>query len=410
VSAERAGRRPRLLVLNQYYWPGVEATAHLLSELCAALADDFDVTVVTGMVPGVEAPGRAVRDGVEIVRVGSTAYDRSRLGLRAVNYLTYLGLSLWEGIKVEPPDVVLCMTDPPVIADIALVVARRFDVPLVVVSQDVFPEVAVALKRLDNPALVELLRQATRLYLRRADRVVAIGETMRERLERKGADGARIVVIPNWVDTAHIEPQPRDNPWAREHGLADRFVVMHSGNIGHAQDLDALIRASTFLRDLDDLRIVLIGGGARRDELKSLAKLLETDQLIFMGYQPRELLAQSLSAADVHVVGLARGLSGYVVPSRLYGILAAGRPVIAAAEADSETAKVVERVDCGVVVPPGRPELLAKEMRKAHDGLYDLALMGARGRAFVSSEADRLVAVERYRSLLRELALSRNGR
>jgi colanic acid biosynthesis glycosyl transferase WcaI len=410
VTPETGLRRPRLLVLNQYYWPGVEATAHLLSELCAALADDFDVTVVTGMVPGVEAPGRAARDGVEIIRVGSTAYDRSRLGLRAVNYLTYLGLSLWEGIRVDPPDAVLCMTDPPVIADVALVLARRFDVPLVVVSQDVFPEVAVALKRLDNPALVELLRQATRLYLKRADRVVAIGETMRERLERKGADGARIVVIPNWVDTAHIEPQPRDNPWAREHGLADKFVVMHSGNIGHAQDLDALIRAATFLRDLDDLRIVLIGGGARRDELKSLAKLHETDRVIFMGYQPRELLAQSLSAADVHVVGLAKGLSGYVVPSRLYGILAAGRPVIAAAEGDSETATVVERVDCGVVVPPGRPELLAREIRRAHDGLYDLELMGARGRAFVSSEADRLVAVERYRRLLRELAVDRNGR
>ncbi len=154
-----AGARPRVLVLNQYYWPGVEATAHLLAELCEALADEFDVTVVTGMVAGAARRRGAPRsDGVEIVRVGSTAYDRSRLSLRAANYLTYLGLSLWKGLKVERPDVVLCMTDPPVIADVALLVARRFDVPLVVVSQDVFPEVAVALKRLDNPALVELLQ------------------------------------------------------------------------------------------------------------------------------------------------------------------------------------------------------------------------------------------------------------
>ena len=121
-------------------------------------------------------------------------------------------------------------------------------------------------------------------------------------------------MIPNWTDTSGLLPQPRDNAWAREHGLVDKFVVMHSGNIGHAQDLDTLIRAATFLRDLEDLRIVLIGGGARRDELKELAKLLEVDQVRFMGYQPRELLAQSLSAADVHVVGLARGLAGYVVP------------------------------------------------------------------------------------------------
>jgi glycosyltransferase involved in cell wall biosynthesis len=392
-----------VLVLNQYYWPGVEATAHLLSELCEALAEEFEVTVVTGMVAGAGPPGRAERAGVEIVRVGSTAYDRSRLTLRAVNYLSYLGLSLWEGLKVDPPDVVLCMTDPPVIADLALVLARRFRAPLVVVSQDVFPEVAVALKRLDNPALVRVLRLATRVYLQRADRVVAIGETMRERLVTKGADRERIAVIPNWTDTSDLGPRPRDNAWAREHDLHDKFVVMHSGNIGHAQDLDTLIRSATFLRDLERLRIVLIGGGARRDELKTLAKVLETEQVLFMGYQPREVLADSLSAADVHVVGLARGLSGYVVPSRLYGVLAVGRPVLASAEPDSETAMVIENVGCGVVVPPGRPELLARAVRRAYDGELDLAAMGTRGREWVATEADRDVAVERYRALLREL-------
>jgi colanic acid biosynthesis glycosyl transferase WcaI len=403
VVPSGAEKRPRLLVLNQYYWPGVEATAHLLSELCAALADEFDVRVVTGMVANDSRPGRTRRDGVEILRVRSTAFDRRRLALRALNYLTYLVQSLVEGLRAEPPDVVLCMTDPPVIADVALAVARRFGVPLVVVSQDVFPEVAVELKRLDNPALVGVLRRAIRFYLERADRVVAIGETMRRRLEAKGAAAERLVVIPNWVDTHALMPQARDNPWAREHGFADKFVVMHSGNVGHAQNLDALIRAATFLRDLADLRIAIIGGGARRDELKALARLLEVDQVRFLGYQPREALPYSLSSADVHVVGLARGLSGYVVPSRLYGILSVARPVIVAADQDSETAQVVSHAGCGVVVKPGRPELLAAAIRDAYDGSLDLAAMGARGREYVTSEADRRVAVERYRRLLREL-------
>jgi glycosyltransferase involved in cell wall biosynthesis len=200
-----------------------------------------------------------------------------------------------------------------------------------------------------------------------------------------------------------LTPRPHGNAWAREHDLDGKFVVMHSGNIGHAQDLDALVRATTFLRDLDDLRVVLIGGGARRDELKALAKLLEVDDVRFLGYQPRDVLPESLSAAHVHVVGLARGLSGYVVPSRFYGVLAVGRPVIAAADADSETAKIVEEVGSGVVVPPGRPELLAAAIRRAYDGELDLAAMGERGRAYVAAEADRSVAVERYRVLLREV-------
>jgi putative colanic acid biosynthesis glycosyltransferase WcaI len=400
-----ASRKPRLLVLNQYYWPGVEATAQLLTELCEALTEAVDITVVTGVLHGHERePRRLVRNGVEILRVPSTSFERSRLLARAANYATYLSYALLRGLRVHRPDVVLCMTDPPIVADIALLVARRYRAPLVVISQDVFPEIAVQLKRLENPVLMSLLRGLVSVYLRRADRVVAIGETMRKRLEAKGARPDRLEVIPNWVDTKRLEPHGKHTWWARESGFEDRFVVMHSGNVGHAQDLDSLVRAATFLRDLDDLQIAIIGTGARHAELVALAERLEADKVLFAYYQPRHLLAQSLSSADVHVVGLAPGLAGYVVPSRLYGILAVARPVIVAADAESETAQVVQEIGCGIVVPPGRPELLARAIRDAHDGTYDLDAMGARGREWVEREADRSVAVRRYRDLLLELA------
>ena len=396
--------RSRLLVFNQYYWPGVEATAHLLSELCAALASDFEITVVTGKLQGQpDHVSREEHEGVEVVRVPSTAFDRSSLPLRALNYATYLLGSLRTGLTAAPPDVVLCMTDPPVIADVALVVARRFHAPLVVVSQDVFPEIAIELRRLENKLVIEVLRGLIRLYLQRADRVVAIGETMRRRLEDKGANPERLRVIPNWVDSTALTPQPHANEWSREQELEGRFVVMHSGNVGFAQNLDALVRATTFLRDLDRLTVAVVGEGSRRAELVALAELLETDAVRFLPYQPRSALSESLSAASIHVVGLAKGLSGYVVPSRLYGILSVGRPVIVAADRDSETAQLVERVECGVVVPPGRPELLAAAIRKAYEGELPLEEMGKRAREYVTEEADREVAVERYRRLLAEL-------
>jgi colanic acid biosynthesis glycosyl transferase WcaI len=398
-------RKPRLLVLNQYYWPGVEATAQLLTELCEALAEDVDVKVITGVLHGHEgAPRRVTHNGVEIARVPSTSYERSKLWARASNYVTYLTNALLFGLRGPRPDVVLCMTDPPIVADVALAVARRFRAPLVVISQDVFPEIAVQLKRLENPVAMKLLRSLVSLYLRRADRIVAIGDTMRRRLEEKGAPPARVRVIPNWIDTSRLAPDAKANDWARKKKVEDRFVVMHSGNVGHAQDLDSLVRAATFLRDLDDLSIFIIGTGARHAELVALAELLEVDQVTFLYYQPREVLSQSLSAADIHVVGLAPGLAGYVVPSRLYGILAVARPVIVAADEESETAQVVRRVGCGIVVLPGRPELLARAIRDAHDGKYDLAEMGRRGREWVEREADRSVAVRRYRDLLLELA------
>jgi glycosyltransferase involved in cell wall biosynthesis len=393
-------RRPRVLVFNQYYWPRVEATAHLLSGLCASLADEFELTVVTGAAPNAAS---SEHEGVRIVRVRSSSLDRARLDRRALNYASYLAGALAAGLRQERPDVVLAMTDPPVIADVGLAVARRFRVPLVVVSQDVFPETAVALGRLDSPVVVGALRALVGMYLRRADRVVAIGETMRERLVAKGARPERIVVIPNWVDTAELRPQGRDNQWAQANGLDSRFVVMHSGNIGQAQDLDSLIRAATLLRDVSDLAVLLVGDGSRRRELEELARTLDAGNVRFFDYQPRDLLPLSLSSAHVHVVGLASGLSGYVVPSRLYGVLAVGRPVVVAAEDDSETARLVRGAGCGLVVPPGRPDLLAAAIRELHDGEHDLEAMGLRGREYVEAEADRSVAVERYRELLREL-------
>src|SRR5207244_12396240 len=163
---------------------------------------------------------------------------------------------------------------------------------------------------------------------------------------------------------------------------------MPSGNVGHAQALDSLVRAATFLRDLDNLAIFIIGTGARHAELVALAELLEVDQVTFLYYQSRGVLPQSLSAADIHVVGLAPGVGGSVGRSRLYGILAVGRPVIVAADPESETAQVVESIGCGIVVPSARPELLARAIRDAHDGRYDLVAMGARGREWVEREAD----------------------
>jgi colanic acid biosynthesis glycosyl transferase WcaI len=278
---------------------------------------------------------------------------------------------------------------------------------VVVISQDVFPEVAVELGRIKSPLLIAGVRRLINFYLQRADVVVAIGATMRARLLEKGAKPERVAVIPNWVDVERIVPLPHDNPWAREHGLTDRFVVMHSGNVGHAQNLDALIRSATFLRDLGDLCVAIIGAGARHADMVALTERLGADGVVFAPYQPREVLSQSLSTANVHVVGLERGLSGYVVPSRLYGIMAAGRPVIVAAEDESETAQLVREVGCGIVVAPGRPDLLAQAIRDAHDGRLDLEEMGRLARDHVVANGDTRIATDRYRSLLAELLEAR---
>jgi colanic acid biosynthesis glycosyl transferase WcaI len=394
--------RARILVFNQYYAPAFESTAQLLTQLCESLADDFDVTIVTGVVEGAE-PSRHVVKGVEVHRVWSTSFPRRRLSLRGVNYLSYVGSSLWAGMTEQRPDLVVCMSDPPFVPAFARLAARRFGVPYVAIVQDVFPEIAVELGRLSNPAVVRTMDAVVSVGLRGAARVVAIGETMQRRLVEKGVDASKIVVIRNWVDADQLAPAVKDNEWSREHGLADKFVVMHSGNVGYAQNLDMLVRASTYLRDLEDVRFVIIGSGAKKLELMALAGRLDTPNVVFLPYQDPHVLPLSLSTGDIHFVGLAERLSGYIVPSRMNGVLSVGRPVLVAAERDSEIVSVVESSGAGITIPAGRAELLAAAIRDAHDGKYDLDDMGRRGRAYVEREIDRRVATDRYRQLVEEL-------
>jgi len=381
----------RLLVLNQYYWPGPEATAQLLTELCEGLAGAYEVTVVAGTTRGA-GPGTRERKDVRIVRVPSSAFSRALLSARAANYLSYVALAAVRGLALRRPDVVLCQTDPPFVGDAAYLVARRFAVPLVVVVQDLYPETAEETGKLTSPLVLQGLKTAVDFYLRRAERVVAISGTMRHRLEERGLESERIAVIPGWIDTEQIHPVDVDR---------NGFVVMHSGNVGHAQELDTLIEAAARVEDVD---FEIVGTGARRAELERLASGLPN--VSFHPFRPRAELSESLSSASLHFVGLARGLAGFVVPSRIYGVLAAGRPVLVAADETSEAAQLARDSGAGIVVAPGRPDEVAAAIRAARDGEYDLDDMGRRGRDYVVSRHGRHAGIAAYRDLLEQVLRS----
>jgi glycosyltransferase involved in cell wall biosynthesis len=178
---------------------------------------------------------------------------------------------------------------------------------------------------------------------------------------------------------------------------------MHSGNVGHAQDLETLVCAAVLLRDLERLEVVIIGFGARHAALVELARTRGATNVRFLPYQPRDALSASLSAADIHYLGLVRGLAGYVVPSRLNGILSAGRPVIVSADSESEPAKTVAEAGCGITVPPGDPAALAAAIRSAYAGEIDLTTMGANGRTWIVRNRAKIDAIGSYRRLFADL-------
>ncbi|MGH8185465.1 MAG: glycosyltransferase family 4 protein, partial [Steroidobacteraceae bacterium] len=364
-----------------------------------------EVTVVTGypLNGRDDVPPREMRNGVEIVRAAGTTLSPRRFTGRATNYLTYFGSACAAGLRVPPPDVVVALTDPPIVGLAALIAARRHGARFVFLCQDIFPEVAVLLEDFQNRGVNKALELVNRFLVRQADAIIALGDTMKRRLvEGKGADPRTISVIHNWADCAALAPGPKDNPFARAHGLHDRFVVMHAGNIGLSQNLDVLLDAADRLRAHDGIRFVFVGDGSRRASLETSARERGLDNVAFIPYQPRSEMAASYAAADLFLVSLKPGLAGYIVPSKLYGILAAGRPYVAAVEDACEVAEITGRHECGFIVRPGDADALAARILGVYRNRSLAAELGRRAReAGLAFDRPRQTAA--YAALLRQV-------
>jgi putative colanic acid biosynthesis glycosyltransferase WcaI len=407
----------KICFFNRSYWPDQAATGQLLTELAEDLVSQYgtDVTVVAGRAlhgaggasaaaAGVGAVTREAHHGVAIRRANGTRMRPRRFAARAANYASYLAAATVASFDVGRPDVVVSLTDPPIVGLTALWTARRAGARFVFLCEDIFPEVAALLEDFHSRTVNASLDRVNRYLLRHADAVVALGDRMRRRLvEEKGADPRRVHVIHNWADCDAIAPGPKDNAFTRAHGLVDRFVVMHSGNVGLSQNLDVLIEAADRLRGRDRLTIAIVGDGAKRDALERMCAERRLDNVRFFPYQPKALLHDSFAAADAFVVSLKAGLEGFIVPSKLYGILAAGRAYVAATDPTCEAASIAQKERCGVVAAPGDPDALARAIAALYDDPDATRQMGERARR-AAWQFDRRAAVRAYHDLLSRVA------
>ena len=402
----------KICFFNRSYWPDTAATGQLLTELAEDLVarHGCEVSVVCGFPLHGHRPrigGRIVvgeeRRGVQIFRAAGTTRPPGRFVGRVSNYLTYFGSACLAGLRVPAPDVVVSLTDPPIVGLAALAAARRSHSKFVFLCEDVFPEVASLIEDFHNDTVNRALNAINRLLLRKADRIVALGESMRERLvAEKGADAAKIAIIHNWADCAAITPGDKRNAFARAEGLADKFVVMHSGNVGLSQNLETLIAAAERLTAYPDLLVAIVGHGARLGALQDLARSKGLQNVRFLPQQPKERLGDLFAAADVLVVSLKRGIEGYIVPSKLYGILAAGRAYVAAVDRRSEAAVIAEECECGLRAEPGDPDSLAEQILTLYRDPSLSARLAANARR-AASQFDRPRQVEAYYRLLSEV-------
>lgn len=409
--------RLHIAFFNRSFYPDTAATGQLLTELCKGLVQEHGcrVSVVSGLPlfpAAVQSTGswkgsivrREEYQGIDILRARGSHFSKRRFLGRFSNYVTYFLSACYAGLRLDRPDVVVALTDPPIIGLAACLASRRFGVPLVMSYRDIFPEVARLLEDFQSEAVNRILQAVNCFLVQRAERVVALGETMRERLiSGKGADSGRVVVIPDWADCSEILPGPKRNPFSLAHGLADKFVVMHSGNIGLSQGLEVLVQAAMALKEFSDIRLVLIGDGVKRQVIEEGVCANGLKNVLFLPYQEKERLGESFAAADLFVVSLKKGLAGYIVPSKLYGILAAGRPYVAAVEESCEVTAITRKFDCGLLAEPENPQDLADKILALYRDRGMVQRLGENARK-AALNFDRRVGVGAYFNLFCEMA------
>ncbi|MBF0280750.1 MAG: glycosyltransferase family 4 protein [SAR324 cluster bacterium] len=364
--------KPQVVFVCQVFYPDSTPTSQVFSRLFQKLADrGLEVTVLCGY-PGrmerleMNLPRNESIGGIHILRCGwNISFKRSYFHrfFSYFSFLTHVGWKLiWSGRK----GVVLGVTNPPFLSIILFLTSCLGRFQYQYIFHDLYPEGLVALNKLRGDSiLVKFWTFLNRISYQRASVLSVLGRDMIPLLQKNYAiANEKFIHIPNW-STVDIS-SPREfskNSLARELGIENKVVVQYSGNMGLWHDLETFVRAAAILRDQDSIQFLFIGGGIRRESAVKLSQQLNLNNIIWRDFVPKEQLAESLSCAHISLISLKKGLEGIAVPSKLYGILASGRPLIAQVPNDSEIALVIEEEGCGFVVEPEQSDPLAVAIR-----------------------------------------------
>jgi colanic acid biosynthesis glycosyl transferase WcaI len=406
----------KLVVVTPHFAPDVAPTGEVATRIVAELSAQGHCIEVVTSLPWYR--NHAIESGYEgrLVRYEDTPWgrivrvnpfptsDKTNLVRRAWSYAAFSAASAAFGARRGRVDGVLALSPPPTLGLTGWAIAKARRAPLVFNVQDVYPDIAIELGYLTNPRMVMLARRLERLTYACADVVTVLSDDLRDNVSERVGDPTKVRVVPNFVDTGRIAPADKDNGYRREFGLHGKIVVMYAGNVGLSQSLDLVLAAGKALASDPEVVFVINGSGAARAVLQERARALPN--VVFIDMQPAERLPEVLAAADIHLVPLKRGLARSSVPSKIYSILAAGRPLIASVDEGSEIARLVDRSGAGIAVAPEDPDGFVAAVRALVERRGELDALGARGREFVETWASPSAVASRYAALFSELNAS----
>jgi colanic acid biosynthesis glycosyl transferase WcaI len=410
-----------VLVLSLVFPPDGVSTAVILGELSADLKKSgHDITVVT-TVPhynrdaGAEARQPLVRmwgpvlyrsefQGVRVLHVAMPRKGKSVL-LRLLAWIQFHVLSLVAAlVLVRRVDVILAPSPPLTTGVCAWLLGLCYRAPYVYNVQELYPDIAISLGALRNRWVISVLFGLERFVYARARFITVIAPGMRRRILKKPVAPDKVRLIPNFVDADDMTPGPKSNPFSRQYGLDEAFVIAYAGNMGPAQGLDTLLDAAALLKSESRVRFLLVGEGTSFNRLKNLAHERGLTNVLILPHQPYATVPQIYAASDLCLVPLALNTGADAVPSKVYRIMACGRAVLACADPGSDLAELVRLAQCGTVVPPGSPKVLATAVAEAMRDVSACAVMGGAGRRHVLMHYARPSISAQYEALVREAA------
>ncbi len=412
--------KKNLLIYAHYYYPDVASTGQILTELAEGLKDSFHITVIctvpsyTGKISKYYKKHKYYHEninGVNVLRIRVPEFRKSFAPSRIYNIASYFLSAVAATFRIENQDYIFSISQPPVLGGLLGVIGKKIKKAKYIYNiQDFNPEQVEAVKFTGNRFVLDMMMALDKYSCKKADKVIVVGrdmiETLKKRFVKKENDLSAMPnysYINNWTNEKEIVPLAPSNEqvleFKKKYGVEDKFVIMYSGNIGLYYDLLNIIRVIEKFKEKKDVAFLFVGEGTVLEQIKAYKNKEKLDNVYFTPYQDKEKLVYSLNAGDVHFVVNAKGIKGVSVPSKLYGVMSAGKPVLGILEKGSEARLIIEESGCGISVDPGdykAIEQLIEHFIELRD-TEELNRMGSAGRSYLAEYLTKNVSIEKYR-------------
>lgn len=442
VVSLRAGvnqSKPHLLFYAHYYYPDTASTGQIIQDLAEGMLDTFRVTVIC-VVPSylgvIEDKWKTKKyyketiNDVDVLRVAVPEFTKSNKKSRVKNILAYFFRAMKATGKVGRVDYVMSVSQPPILGNLLGVYGKiRKSAILILQQQDLNPEQVLAVNYSKNKAITGLMMSLDKFSCSHADLIITVGrdlvETLRNRFKKRPKRLPKVELINNWIDEREVYPLEKDHPrvieFKKRYGLIkadgtnNKFVIMYSGNIGLYYDLENLMHIIEKFKDAHtpptdaypngrEVIFAFVGAGSVLDKLVLYKESHNLNNVVFIPYQDKENLIYSLNAGDVHWCVNAKGIKGVSVPSKAYGIMAVGKPILGVLERGSEARFLIEKTKCGKCHRPGdyaRIEELVHWFIE-HGESEEVRAMGMRGREYLVENLTKEICIEKYKKAILE--------